>query len=189
MSDRRLIRTETKNAKDFFARLRQPEIATVNTIIQTISSLAVSHKRERYQRNPFFAVYGIGGNVTKTGERPDVDLLIATNAIWIHGYPTEENSDWVMGRLNDTFINEGYKVKIISKTPDEYSIGAVADQKGMMRLEPEDDGRKPIDIVIVNWKVLSNSLGEMINSIKEFERSIDIDESRRPLPKVLLFKT
>ena len=55
----------------------------------------------------------------------------------------------------------------------------------MLRLEPKDEGRKPIGIIIVNKVSLQNS---GIKTLEEFEEQIDVDSKGNPLPKVLLFE-
>ncbi len=193
-------RGEVGTPKEFFSRLKQPDAITVKAIIATVKSLARGHEQERYPKRylseAFFAVYGIGGNVTKLGDRPDVDLLVVTNALWTHGYrsdnraisyddPIALSGDWVAGTLRDVFEKEDYKVTMRKKIPNEYSkVGT--NLKGMLKLNPNNEGRKPIDIVIVNHTSLRS---KKIQTLEEFEKLGDVDKHGKPLPKVLLFKT
>ncbi|MEK7581304.1 MAG: hypothetical protein AAB512_03400, partial [Patescibacteria group bacterium] len=79
--------TPIQTSEEFFQRLSREDATTVNSIVENIRHLA-----EQYNHKPcygaygFFGVYAIGGTVTKQGERQDIDLLIATNAHWSHGY-------------------------------------------------------------------------------------------------------
>ena len=201
MPDPKLIRRgEVGTSQEFFSRLKQPDVITVKAIIETVKFLAEGHKEElaimSQHADTFFAVYGIGGNVTKPGDRPDVDLLVVTNARWLNGYRSEDrstlhedsialNGDWVAGILRDVFDEEGYKVTVKKKIPNEYSKVAV-NLKGMLRLNPNDEDRKPIDIVIVNHTSLRN---RNIQTLEGFEEFGDIDKHGKLLPRVLLFKT
>lgn len=182
---------EVTTPKEFFSRLKSADAITVKAIVGLVKSLSEQHKQEAYQKDPFFAIYGIGGNVTKLGNRPDIDLLIVTNSIWVNGYSGEESDtvggEWVAGTIRDVFRDEGYKVKVEKKIPNEYTrVGA--GKKGMIRLTPEDEERKPIDVVIVNHTSLRDLGDKRITTLKEFEE-LDVDEQGNPLPRVLLFSS
>ncbi|KKQ25010.1 MAG: hypothetical protein US40_C0004G0048 [Candidatus Roizmanbacteria bacterium GW2011_GWC2_37_13] len=198
MPDPRPIRREEiKTPKDFITRLNRPDAITVGAVIKNIRILANQHKINESQGRVFFAVYGIAGNISKSGERPDVDLLIVTNARWSQGHIAEDwntylsrdnnafSGDWVAGTLRDRFSTEGYKVILVKKIPNQYSKVGVR-QKGIVRLEPQSEGRKPIDIVIVNHICLIN---QDITTLKQFEEVGDVNKKGKPLPRVLLFKT
>lgn len=192
-------REEIRTSKEFFSRLKQPDVITVKAIVGTVKSLAEGLKSELDEfdgQNPFFAIYGIGGNITKSGDRPDVDLLVVTNAMWLNGYESNDDSishkdsvalggDWVAGTLRDVFEKESYKVTVKKKIPNRYSQVGI-NLKGMLRLNPNNEGRKPIDIVIVNHTSLKN---KEIQTLEEFEELGDVNKHGQPLPKVLLFKT
>lgn len=196
---RHIKEQQIKTSREFFSKLKQPDVITVKAIVKTIKSLADDYAGERSMMSQysdaFFGVYAIAGNITKSGDRPDIDLLIVTNTWWNNGYRSTDpelsfedsralSGDWVAGTIRDTFVNEGYKVKVKKEIPSEYRrVGAK--QKGMLRLEPEDKERKPIDIVIVNKVSLRDS---HIYSLAEFEQIIDVDSKGSPLPKVLLFQ-
>jgi len=189
-------RGEERKMKEFFLRLKPADAITVKAIVNTVKSLTEDYAVERsimsQHSNAFFGVYAIAGNITKSGDRPDIDLLVVTNAWWWSGYRSEDpeedsfalNGDWVAGTLRDIFSKENYKVKVRKEIPSKYK-GAGAKQKGMLRLEPNSEGRKPIDIVIVNEISLKDS---KIYSLAEFEQHIDVDSKGKPLPKVLLFE-
>ena len=143
----------------------------------------------------FFGVYGIGGNVTKKGERPDVDLLIATNARWKLGYispgrsfhdrdPIILSGDWVAGTLLDSYEKEGWEVKLLTKIPSEYD-GKGVSPKAMIRLLPNPthtQRKTSIDIVYVRTDFI-----EGVKSLSDFE-AFDVDEDGNVLPKVTLFE-
>jgi len=192
-------RGEGRKIREFFLRLKPADVITVRVIVNTVKSLADDYADERsmmsQHSDAFFGVYAIAGNITKFGDRPDIDLLVVTNGWWSHGYLSKDpeisyedsralSGDWVAGTIRDTFVNEGYKVKVRKKIPSVYGRTG-AKQKGMLRLEPENEGRKPIDIVIVNKVSLRDS---KIYSLAEFEQHIDVDLKGNSLPKVLLFE-
>lgn len=145
--------------EDFLARLNPQDKATVNKIVDIVKGLVNIYDGTH---PAFFAVYGIGGNVTKQGERPDVDLLIVTSAYWDGGYPgepgekpywleeedfdysTEEGrsqarkihklkEDWVCGSIKDQLKNL-YSAEVLDELPDNYNMGAGT--KGLLRLNP-----------------------------------------------------
>lgn len=188
---------EVNTPQEFFARLKSPDVAAVKAIIYTIESLTKDASIPQMEDGSFLAIYGIAGYVSKKGERRDIDLLVATNAVWTWGFRSfDENISWqeesslggdlVAGTIRDKFVNEGYTVTVEKKIPNMYrKVGAP--KKGMLRLTPPDDERKPIDIVIVNRESLKTLGGA--NSQNEFEEFIDVDKFGKQLPRVLLFST
>lgn len=113
-----------QTSEEFFQRLSQEDTVTVRSIVENIRELA-----ERYDNDNdfiigfigasgFFGVYAIGGLVTKQGNRPDIDLLIVTNAHCTQSYRSEHmgvfgqdaitlSGDWVAGSLLDAFEEKG----------------------------------------------------------------------------------
>lgn len=84
----RLSTTKTEapklpTAESFLSRLNSQDKTTVTKVVDIVKGLVNIYDGTH---PAFFAVYGIGGNVTKQGERPDVDLLIVTSAYWDGGY-------------------------------------------------------------------------------------------------------
>lgn len=77
---------DVPTAESFLARLGPADRATVQHVVRIVNQLSIAYNGEKVNYPGFFAVYGIGGNVTKQGERPDVDLLIVTSAYWHGGY-------------------------------------------------------------------------------------------------------
>ena len=199
MSELNPRRGEQRRIREFFLRLKPADAIAVRAIVKTFESLAEDYAIERsmmgQHSNVFFGVYAIAGNITKFGDRPDTDLLVVTNAWWSNGYRSDDpeisyedslalSGDHVAGTIRDIFKQEGYGVSVRKKIPSVYAQTG-AKQKGMLRLEPEDDKRKPIDIVIVNNVSLRDS---KIRTLAEFEQHIDIDPKGKPLPRVLLFE-
>jgi len=192
-------RGEQRRIREFFLRLKPADAITVKAIVNTVQSLADGYSQERSMMSQhldaFFGVYAIAGNITKFGDRPDIDLLVVTNAWWSNGYRSDDpeipyedslalSGDWVAGSLRDIFSQEGYNVIVKKKIPSVYAQTGAKD-KGMLRLEHEDGKRKPIDIIILNKESLRNS---GIKTLEEFEERIDVNGKGKPLPKVLLFE-
>ncbi len=192
--------TEVKTAGDFFRRLKEPDAITIRSIVETIHNLAQQYGTDNellpgIGSYGFFGVYGIAGVITKQGERPDVDILIATNARWSHSYwspnrslvdanPIIQGGDWIAGTLLDKFENEGYEVELIGEIPSEYDkVGA--SPKVIIRLTPRDaqaQNRKRVDVVYVKTDFVRG-----INCLADFE-AMDVDEDGKTLPRVDLFK-
>ncbi len=89
---------EQTRAEEMYRRLQEPDASHVIRIVESVDTVAHSYfSSPDLQRNyhsfcqgnilngiqkigsPFFAVYVIGGYLYKEGERPDIDLLVATN--------------------------------------------------------------------------------------------------------------
>ena len=193
------IRGEERKVKEFFLRLKPADAITVRAIVNTVKLLADDYANDKWiisqHLDAFFGVYAIAGNITKFGSRPDINLLIVTNSWWSYGYRSEDpkishedslalSGDHVAGTLRDIFSKEDYEVKVRKEIPSVHVQTGVKD-KGMLRLEPKDEVRKPIGIIIVNKVSLQNS---GIKTLEEFEEQIDVDSKGNPLPKVLLFE-
>ncbi len=192
--------TEVKTAEDFFLRLNEPDAITIRSIVEAIHHLAQRYRTDNellpgVGSYGFFGVYGIAGVITKEGERPDVDILIATNAHWSQSYyspgrsivdtnPIIQSGDWIAGTLLDKFGNEGYKVELVGEIPSEYGkVGA--NPKVLIRLTPKDAQaqiRKRIDVVYVKTCFVGR-----INCLADFE-TIDVDDRGEALPRIDLLK-
>ncbi len=198
--ERRGRPTEVKTAEDFYRRLKEPDAATVHSIIEVIASLAEKYNARNHFYSGlgdygFFGVYGIGGYVTKEGDRPDVDLLVATNAQWIEMYDSPHRhwlstsgdpfrtADWVVGSLADRFHLDEYDTEVLGTIPDEYNTKAGS--KTMIHLSPlSDDGRKPIDILYVKTDFIQ---GDPIKTLRDFD-AVDVDEEGHFYPGVVLLR-
>lgn len=153
----------------FFQRLTPVDDQAVSAIIHAVNGLADNFNSEEYG-NAFFAVYAVGGMVTKNGERPDIDLLVVTNAHFGTGYygnlpdvrythPDYKaimaryddragrrvsegyNCDWIAGTLQEQFEENGYRAQLLEGLfLPEDYIDGVG-KKGLLRLTPlEEEG-------------------------------------------------
>jgi hypothetical protein len=150
--DKWLSTEETAQAVSFLSRLSIEEQTRVDEIIKVVNEVAIGYfnsseprendyaffRRERdgderhvVNGYPFFAVYGTGGILTKGGQRPDIDLLVATNYRNREGYmepfsPKEETSWHRDGErfylaLHDALSSENI-VEIVSPLPENYKL-------------------------------------------------------------------
>ena len=163
--------------------------------------------------SPFFAVYGIGGYVTKEGERPDVDLLVATNMRYRNG-PTKRyddpedlvDPDPFLRKLQETTRGR-MQIELMGIVPDNYNLG-ITYGKVIARLTPLIGG-KSIDVVYVRSMMAGipacfespteeeefkqrpeyhrgHYLEHYFDSRNEFEQK-DNGPEGKPLPRVILF--
>ncbi|MEK7096072.1 MAG: hypothetical protein AAB896_02170 [Patescibacteria group bacterium] len=164
--ENRLGDAQLAEALSFLDRLSPTDRTNVEHIVATVGELAKSFEDDSTTNRGIFGVYGIGGYVTKEGERPDVDVLIVGSGRWERGYYNHENAypqgrkklpkrywretsgDHILGSLADHFGNNGFDVEIPEEVPDDYTDGA--DPKILMRLKPQEGYTvSPIDIVYV----------------------------------------
>ena len=101
---------ETAEAERFFQRIGETDAANVRRLVGLVDSQANDYFSSRELEKmsylfagteAFFVVYGIGGNVTKNGERPDVDVMIVTNMRYNDGFfncHDDAMDDPVLGR-------------------------------------------------------------------------------------------
>jgi len=207
--------TDTKpsfvtTAEAFYARLSEGDATAVRKVVKVVDKLATRYDEDRLVGgNGYLAVYAIGGNVTKLGQRPDVDLLVVEGVYFLENYSTGGenlvegmtdferwqrvdrrrnegyNGDWVASELQEWFEAHGYRVQLIEEMPDGYDEGASS--KGLLRLTPvgESDGKSPIDVVIV--KAASEIGIDDPRTLADFEAR-DVDSAGNQLPRVLLSK-
>ena len=193
--------TPIQTSEEFFQRLNPKDAEAVRSIVENIRQLAKQYDEDNqfvpggYRKSGFFGVYAIGGFVTKQGERPDIDLLIATNAYWNqNSYRSERrcvfakdtitlSGDWVAGSLLDAFEEQGYSVELLDKIPSEYDEVGV-NPKAMLRLNPKPElgTRKPVDIVYFKTTYTLD-----LTDLSDFEAA-DVDEDGKPLPRIALLK-
>jgi hypothetical protein len=143
----------------------------------------------------FFAVYAIGGNITKEGERPDLDLLVVTNAWWDSRDMSHSPVNYVLvDPVVFSLINQfGEKnVKIHGKLPNAYHLGA-SEGKALLTITPE--AGKKIDLSYVRSyqgavrRCCSQEEVGNCSFISEDEfTKLDVDKSGNPLPRVLLYR-
>jgi hypothetical protein len=151
---------------------------------------------------PFFAVYAIGGNVTKEGDRPDLDLMLVSNAWWSSGSFRFEHHPLLTDVTQRLNIGQ---VEIAGEMPCRYNVG-ITGGKGKAIIKQPINGGKSIDITYVRSIEMirdpSDERGEFDDALKydpkkrldrvfvsEEQFNIkDVDASGNPLPKVILYR-
>ncbi len=158
-------------AERFYGRIGEPDAVNVRNIIGVVDAHADDYFSSRELEDvayifrdgeAFFVIYGIGGNVTKEGERPDVDVMVVTNMRYDAGfssydYPIGETSleeafrrgNFVEPLWSSLYLNLASKmiVEREGSLPDNYNLG-VTQGKCLIRLTPKNGTRK-IDLVYV----------------------------------------
>jgi len=187
---RKLSLEEVSKANEIFAKLNKVDSSNVIKIISAIDDHASSYINSGESHNargdPYFVVHAIGGYVNKEGERPDVDLLVATNMRYATGpgrdYGNEEkeiikNNEYLFSDLEKQLRNE-FSVKEIIELPADYN----SIHKGLIEFRPKKEGKK-IDIVY-----MKATCGLYITSEEEFNK-MDVDEEGKPMPpKIILYR-
>ena len=212
---------ERAGAEGFFERIGEGDAANTRRLVGLVDVLADDYFSSRELEDvhyhfkcgeAFFAVYGIGGNVTKDGERPDIDIMIVTNMRYKEGFLEgydDRMDDPVWGRsveplwrrMNQELRGE-MEVKREGELPDNYNLG-VTRGKCIITLTPPDGSRK-IDVVYIKSMVNHDS-PDLPGPGEEYEHS-EVDYSRmhfnseadfvskdlglknEPLAKVLLYR-
>lgn len=162
----RLSTAQVDSARAFLEQLSPEDRGNVEQITATLDKLITHYDKEvgEFGRDKIaiFGVYGIGGWVNKEGPRPDVDVLVMTNAKWDElGYyfvPSqgekeywyESHGDDFIEQLANLFGNKGFDVEIPDREniPDEYSEGVSS--RILIRLTPQEGTvGSPIDVVYI----------------------------------------
>lgn len=197
--DNKLTALEIDRANQRLRELCPRDFSNVQKAINAVDRVAASYfsSGDQYQNawafiqngrigTPFFSVYLVGGYVNKPGERPDIDLLVATNMRWTDGFLSDEWSqrpedlDPIWRELNAEFAH-GYKVERTGELPDDYNIG-VTEGKALIRIIP--DAWKRIDLMYTrSWE--EDGL-KFIDEEAFYAR--DTDSHGHPLPKVPLYR-
>lgn len=167
-------------------------------IMRDISEASSNLEQFTRQRNeneeieegyPFLVAYATGGYVTKEGDRPDIDLVVASNFWWSSGYL--DDTEAPIAYELDEYLGDIFNIEIEGVLPSGYDLG-VTEGKGMLRLTPRDGVGKPIDLLIVRGIVdrdatcLEDEDKYKFLSVTEFEER-DVDpETADPLPRVKL---
>jgi len=204
---------EAKKANEFYDILREPDLNNLGRVLNSVDVVANSYFLDRMQDKciggfydeddvgrPFFGVYLIGGCLTKEGERPDIDLLVATNMRMTNSFDLTgylqthyddevridlDESDPIWVSLNKEF-NLNFEIKKEGKLPDDYNLGETKG-KVLIRLIP-DEGKR-IDIVYVrSWsgQNFEERKYQFISEQKFIER--DVDEIGKPLERLALYR-
>jgi hypothetical protein len=212
---------EKAGAERFFERVGESDATNVRRLVGLVDIHADDYFSSRdledvhYHfdgREAFFAVYGIGGNVTKDGERPDVDVMIVTNMRYREGFldgydDRMDDPNWgrnvepLWRRMNQE-LRDDMEVKREGELPDNYNLG-VTRGKCIITLTPPNGARK-IDVVYVKSMVAHGS-PDLPEPGEEYEHpqvdgsrmhfnseadfvSKDLGRDNEPLAKVLLYR-
>ncbi len=194
-------------AESFFRKLKEVDLANVRKIIEAVNHHAMAYLKsgeankswDEFSRGDtlgevFFAIYGIGGYVTKKGERPDIDLLIATNMRYEDGKGYIDDKDEPLWASLNEHLEDVFTMNKEGDIPANYNIG-LTKGKCMLTFAPKNEGKK-IDIVYV--KSMSDNMMEhegpdykpdnshWFISESEFLTK-DVDRSGKALPRVMLY--
>lgn len=156
---------ERRTALGFLHGLPDQDATNVNAVMRCVDGVANSYT----SRDGFFSVYLIGGNVTKTGERPDIDLLTATNAL-----PNSHSftSDAIYGALDQCFSRKRILAK--GRFPDQYNLGRT---KGKILLRITPAFGRQIDFVYV--RSMRDFFDEDCNERRRYEFSSEEEFCKR----------
>jgi hypothetical protein len=147
----------------------------------------------------FLAVYLIGGNLTKTGKRGDIDLLVATNLY------TVDSEDDPFVQLRDLLLSPvgtGSKpllrVRGYPTIPDDYDLTDGTFAKSMMRIysRPIEDAElqthkaRPVDLTYVKSFIQGGSRKRdyLFLSEQEFFEKDVVAKTCEPLARLPLYK-
>ena len=201
-----LTQEELGKVEEFYQRLKQPNLDHVKRIVNSIDTVANNYFSSGEQdRNywaftdenilsgvkkvgtPFFVAYLVGGYLNKEGERPDIDLLVATNMRWSNGFLNHEGGsrgpeDWdpmwaaLVGEFGD-----GYSVQRNGDLPDDYNIGAT---KGKVLITITPPEGKKLDVSYVrSWQ----EEGFKFIDEKQFHK-LDVGKTGEPLSRLPLYR-
>ncbi len=188
----KLTHDELARTEEFYRRLKAPDLSNIETIIKLVDSIANTYfsstdpdrnynyfcEDERIG-NPFFGIYLIGGYLNKEGERPDIDLLIATNMRWREGFieDYEGSEEPIWKELKKVFTN----IKKSNELPNDYNIGAT---KGKVLITINPYEGKKIDINYVrSWE----EEGFKFIDEEQFYK-LDVRENGEALPRLELYR-
>ncbi|HIH51592.1 MAG TPA: hypothetical protein HA250_04540 [Nanoarchaeota archaeon] len=199
---------ETLGAEKFFQRLGEADLRNVQKVLSAVDRTV----KEYFGANelnystipylisyygtlgtPFFAAYLIGGWLNKEAERPDIDLMIATNARYTHGFSNPlwgrnpENWEPMLRELNKEF-EYGEELTMGGELPNDYNIGAT---KGKVMFNVHPGEGRDLDLVYVR-SFRDYSAGRMDScfflSEEEFITRRDVDGDGKPLARLPLYR-
>src|SRR3989344_3014542 len=210
---------EKAAAQTFFDRIGEVDTWNLRSLIGVVDAHADEYfgSEEPDQSHnyfahgeAFFAVYGIGGNVTKKGERPDVDILVVTNMRYSEGFlegyddrmddPHETGIEPLWIRMNQVLRAE-MEVKKEGDLPCNYNLSRTKG-KCLIRLTPNQGGRR-MDVVYAKSMADHGESGDLPRpgetwepidySTTHFDSEADfvakdVSAEGKPLPKVLLYR-
>lgn len=196
-NDRRsvdLVVEAVDNLADEYFGVTNPKIRTKQDLSRTkkrIDEVAQNHfqfKRfvdgEYKIGSAFFAVYVIGGQITKDLPRSDIDLMISTN-MWRSGGYFEDSEEWLFDSLFEK-MSEDFYISWKGDLPNSYDMG-YHKSKSVLDLNPKHEGFSPIDILYVRSMQGGRDKDRFI-SREEFENK-DIEPNGKGLPKVLIYQS
>jgi hypothetical protein len=183
-----LTRDEDVMARHFLDRLDVVNHHHVVSVLSVVDNVASDYFQANFGlvsarlQGHFFAAYLIGGNLTKEGNRPDIDLLVATNMRYPDGYNSQD-LEWLVKGLKTL---SHFDLTIKSDLPDDYNLGETHG-KGMIQLVPKSLwGGRTIDLVYIRSMNMVNTY--CFENEDEFNER-DIDKDGRPLPKLILYRS
>ena len=221
--NKELTLEERTAAQLFFERMGETDTVNVKRLIGLVDAHAEDYfslgELERVHHyfdggEAFFTVYGIGGNVTKEGVRPDVDVMVVTNMRYSNGFLEgydERIDDPVWGRSIEPLwrrMNKEFRLDMAVERqgaiPDNYNLG-LTKGKCIITLTPSNEARK-IDVVYNKsmsphedpstfpWEEGVESVQDIFDysrcsfkSEAEFNGK-DVGVDGQPLAKVLLYR-
>lgn len=211
--------TQKSQAEQFMRGLGLQDHANVSGLLRVVDKVARTYlasedvdriaeftRRDGGERIPipFFSVYAVGGTITKIGDRPDIDIMTATNMRYfsdeeldqvpageLHSKPTRSISEELLMEVNAVkerllapllaSFRVGFNQKIFGTLPFSYNSGDV-EHKLLVRFTPKEYKMgKPIDFIYVNT-------GHTTFVSEEEFLALDVDQENKPLPRLLLYK-
>jgi|GEM_PF-2042228 len=193
----KLSNSEEKKAFEWLNEIREEDVKNILAVVRTLQCSFDDFISMHSQKEtpPFLSLYLIGGNLTEQGERPDIDLLTATNMWYPGGNPRTTDYkysgvDLVVSRILGL---KGYfkEIKQLGELPDDYNIG-ITKGKVLFELHPGELGGRKIDLSYVrsrgNPRLRNFFNGECgFHSEQEFEKK-DVDDSGKSLGKMILYR-
>jgi len=175
---------EELKAREFHARLTSPDVNNLGEIVRFVDSVSNTY----FSRYPsfwlntsrFFSLYLVGGYLNKKGERPDIDLLLATNAIWPGGFFGEDEP--IYSGLKQSFGEAN--VSVVGELPDNYNIG---ETKGKALINIDPVVGKKIDLIYFSsWRPGEDRSLEFLSEKQFYE--LDVVDGKE-LPKLPLYRS
>jgi len=188
---------KSPETEKFFSRLSEQEREAVNRVITATDTVRAKYEEFLEDshsavtsflyagiKNAFFSVYAIGGQVTKEGTRPDIDLMVVTNMYFADDVPwgIDDEDEIFYSRLIKGLGELGFKVKAKGDLPDRYNLSE-NHGKVVFDVTPSQPGYRLMNVLYVRG---FDSKKHQLADESVFLAK-DVDESGKPLPKVLLY--
>jgi len=191
-----LTQEELGRVEKFYRKLKQPDLDHVRRVVNSVDNVANQYFSSGEQNSnywafcngekvgtPFFAAYLVGGYLNKEGERPDIDLLVATNMRWNNGFieDYERLEEPIWGGLKKAFSEDAEIVKN-GDLPNDYNIGAT---KGKVLITINPTEGKKLDVSYVrSWQ----ERGFQFIDEEQFSK-LDVGNGGEPLSRLPLYRT